>query len=164
MKRSAAATASRLLAAVTMTANSRPEAVHHDVSLAARVLLAGIVAGRAARPSGLDRRAVHIGRAGRAVAAGLLPDPGAQGGDLLNLTAAQVGLGTLGFYNGGLTQTLPLLAGSLALDHGDDSVLSFLTTDQNGKPRKFGSHVDIGAFEIQVPPVNLVGRRNGPLF
>jgi hypothetical protein len=85
-------------------------------------------------------------------------------GDLLNLTAAQVGLGTLGFYNGGLTQTLPLLAGSLALDHGDDSVLSFLTTDQNGKPRKFGSHVDIGAFEFQVPPVSLVGRRNGPLF
>ncbi len=87
-------------------------------------------------------------------------------GDLLNLTAAQVGLGTLGFYNGGLTQTLPLLAGSLALDHADDTVLSTLTTDQNGKPRKSGSHVDIGAFEFQVPPPppSSPGRRNGPLF
>jgi hypothetical protein len=84
--------------------------------------------------------------------------------DLLNLTAAHVGLGTLGFYNGGLTQTLPLLAGSLALDHADDTVLSILTTDQNGKPRKSGSHVDIGAFEFQVPPPSSPGRRNGPLF
>jgi hypothetical protein len=48
---------------------------------------------------------------------------------------------------------MALLPGSPAVDAGDDSVLGaplFLTTDQRGPgfPRKFGSHVDIGAFEL----------------
>jgi hypothetical protein len=52
--------------------------------------------------------------------------------------------------NGGPTETIRLLAGSPAIDAGDDSVLSpplSLTTDQRGPgfPRKLGSHVDIGA-------------------
>jgi hypothetical protein len=59
--------------------------------------------------------------------------------------------------NGGSTPTMALLAGSPAIDAGDDSVLGsplFLTTDQRGAgfPRKSGSHVDIGAFELQVGP------------
>jgi hypothetical protein len=60
--------------------------------------------------------------------------------------------------NGGPTFTQALLAGSPAIDAGDDSVLSsplFLTTDQRGPgfPRLSGAHVDIGAFEFQVPVV-----------
>jgi len=57
--------------------------------------------------------------------------------------------------NGGPTQTHALLAGSPAIDAGDDSVLGsplFLITDQRGFPRKLGSHVDIGAFEAEVSP------------
>jgi predicted outer membrane repeat protein len=58
--------------------------------------------------------------------------------------------------NGGTTPTMALLAGSPAIDAGDDSVLGsplFLTTDQRGAGflRKLGAHVDIGAFEFQVP-------------
>jgi hypothetical protein len=54
--------------------------------------------------------------------------------------------------NGGPTQTIALLAGSPAIDAGDDSVLGApdnLTTDQRGSghARKQGGHVDIGAFE-----------------
>jgi hypothetical protein len=56
--------------------------------------------------------------------------------------------------NGGPTFTHALLAGSPAIDAGDDSVLGAplnLSTDQRGPgfPRKVGSHVDIGAFEAQ---------------
>ena len=63
--------------------------------------------------------------------------------------------------NGGLTLTHILLAGSPAIDAGDDSVLGgplFLTTDQRGAgfPRKYCTHVDIGAFEISsVPSVSV---------
>jgi hypothetical protein len=38
---------------------------------------------------------------------------------------------------------------SSSIDAGTDSVTSFLTTDQRGLPRKSGSHVDIGAVEVQ---------------
>jgi len=53
-----------------------------------------------------------------------------------------------------------LLAGSPALDAGDDALLDpplSLTTDQRGFPRRSGSHVDIGAFEFQWPssPIHL---------
>jgi hypothetical protein len=56
--------------------------------------------------------------------------------------------------NGGLTATRALLAGSPAIDAGDDSVTGSplsLATDQrgNGFLRKAGLHVDIGAFEVQ---------------
>ncbi|MFN8344058.1 MAG: choice-of-anchor Q domain-containing protein [Spirosomataceae bacterium] len=55
--------------------------------------------------------------------------------------------------NGGLTQTLMLLQPSIAIDAGDNSVLSSpysLTTDQTGKPRQANGTVDIGAFESQL--------------
>ena len=61
--------------------------------------------------------------------------------------------------NGGPTFTMSLLAGSPALDAGDDAVLSSpysLTTDQRGAPRKADApvaahpHVDIGALEFQL--------------
>jgi hypothetical protein len=54
--------------------------------------------------------------------------------------------------NGGPTFTCALLAGSPALDTGDDALLDAplsLTTDQRGLPRQSGSHVDIGAVEVQ---------------
>ena len=54
--------------------------------------------------------------------------------------------------NGGPTFTCALLAGSPALDTGDDTILDApfgLTIDQRGLPRKSGSHVDIGALEVQ---------------
>jgi hypothetical protein len=52
--------------------------------------------------------------------------------------------------NGGPTFTMALLSGSAAIDAGDDTVLGAplnLTTDQRGRPRKEGAHVDIGAYE-----------------
>ena len=52
--------------------------------------------------------------------------------------------------NGGPTFTHALLAGSPAIDAGDDDVVNaplFLTTDQRGQARLQGQHVDIGAFE-----------------
>ncbi|OIO89861.1 MAG: hypothetical protein AUJ92_20345 [Armatimonadetes bacterium CG2_30_59_28] len=55
-------------------------------------------------------------------------------------------LGTLGNY-GGYTQTIPILAGSSAIDAADDSVAP--TTDQRGVSRPQGAHADIGAFESQ---------------
>lgn len=61
------------------------------------------------------------------------------------------GLGSLR-NNGGPTPTAGLLCGSPAIDAGDDAIteppLSF-TTDQRGRPRRAGAHVDIGAFEVQ---------------
>ena len=67
---------------------------------------------------------------------------------------ANPGLGTLG-ANGGPTQTIPLLAGSPAIDAGNnadalDANGQQLTTDQRGAgfPRIQGLAVDIGAFEF----------------
>lgn len=52
--------------------------------------------------------------------------------------------------NHGFVSTCALLAGSPALDAGDDSLLaSNVTTDARGYARKSGAHVDIGAFELQ---------------
>ena len=57
------------------------------------------------------------------------------------------GLGTLGFYGGGLTRVIPLLTGSPALDVGATT----LTVDQRGADftRPQGGADDIGAFEAQ---------------
>ena len=55
--------------------------------------------------------------------------------------------------NGGPTFTMALLAGSPALNAGDDALLASpfnLSTDQRGLPRPFGPHVDIGAFELEM--------------
>ena len=72
--------------------------------------------------------------------------------DLAGSAAAPLlpGLGSLGDY-GGPTQTMPLFIGSSAVDAGDGAMLIppfNLTTDQRGRPRKQGPHVDIGAFEL----------------
>ncbi|HEV7902333.1 MAG TPA: choice-of-anchor Q domain-containing protein, partial [Pyrinomonadaceae bacterium] len=54
--------------------------------------------------------------------------------------------------NGGPTPTAALLCNSPAIDAGDDASteppLSF-ATDQRGRARRAGAHVDIGAFEVQ---------------
>jgi len=57
-------------------------------------------------------------------------------------------LGTLGNY-GGFTQTIPLLAGSSAIESGDDSACP--ATDQRGIIRPQGLHCDIGAYELEKP-------------
>ena len=49
-------------------------------------------------------------------------------------------------YNGGFTQTIPLLAGSSAIDTGNDA--TFAATDQRGIIRPQGAHCDIGAYEL----------------
>jgi hypothetical protein len=63
---------------------------------------------------------------------------------------------------------MALTAGSSAIDAGDDSVLGppdSLTTDQRGLPRKSGPHVDVGAFEFQVPhPPPMAGTVSGVAF
>jgi hypothetical protein len=88
--------------------------------------------------------------------------------DLLNVAASKIGLGPLA-NNGGPTLTMALSATSVAVNAGDDAVLTNpktkFTTDQRGLPRKSGAHVDIGAFEFQQPPPPPSGghsRRNGP--
>ena len=51
--------------------------------------------------------------------------------------------------NGGPTLTHALLAGSPAIDTGDN--FFGLPTDQRGSPRVSGVATDIGAFELQQP-------------
>jgi hypothetical protein len=63
-------------------------------------------------------------------------------------------LGALGDY-GGFTQTVPLLAGSPAINAGNDAVCP--ATDQRGFARPQGTHCDIGAFESELPRYNLSG-------
>jgi hypothetical protein len=55
-------------------------------------------------------------------------------------------LGPLGNY-GGDTPTIPLLAGSPAIDAADDTVSP--ATDQRGHWRPYGAHADVGAFESE---------------
>ena len=69
------------------------------------------------------------------------------GSTCTNIISADPDLGTLGNY-GGFTQTIPLLAGSSAIDAGNDDVCP--DTDQRGVARPQGSHCDIGAFELNV--------------
>jgi predicted outer membrane repeat protein len=61
-------------------------------------------------------------------------------------------LGPLGNY-GGVTQTLPLLAGSSAIDTGKDAICP--TNDQRGVSRPQGAHCDIGAYERTVYATHL---------
>jgi hypothetical protein len=68
------------------------------------------------------------------------------GSTCTNIFTGDPMLGTLGDY-GGFTQTIPLLAGSSAIDTGDDGVCP--ATDQRGVSRPQGIHCDIGAFEVQ---------------
>jgi len=70
-------------------------------------------------------------------------------GDQTGIGAAQLNLGALA-DNGGPTQTVALLAGSLAVNAGQTD----LTLDQRGVARPIGGAPDIGAFESAfVPPV-----------
>ncbi|HEY0550091.1 MAG TPA: choice-of-anchor Q domain-containing protein [Verrucomicrobiae bacterium] len=55
--------------------------------------------------------------------------------------------------NGGPTLTHALLPGSPALEAGDDTLAG---TDQRGRPRRSGAHVDIGAYEFTTPTFTLV--------
>jgi hypothetical protein len=55
--------------------------------------------------------------------------------------------------NGGPTQTMVILPGSLAIDTGSNALIpAGVTTDQRGLARIRGYTVDIGAFEIQDEP------------
>jgi len=74
-----------------------------------------------------------------------------QGANRTNLTAATAGLDTGGNSNGnavlgehgGLTQTVALVAGSVAIDNGNTPD----TNDQRGRKRPTGPAPDMGAFE-----------------
>jgi predicted outer membrane repeat protein len=68
--------------------------------------------------------------------------------NLLNPLLAPLG------NNGGPTQTMALLPGSPAIDHGSNAYVTPGETDQRGLPRISGARVDIGAFEPQTtsPP------------
>jgi hypothetical protein len=66
-------------------------------------------------------------------------------------------LGPLGNY-GGNTLTLPLLAGSPAIDGGNTATAP--TTDQRGHARPYGAAADIGAFESS-PPYFIGGKVSG---
>jgi hypothetical protein len=89
-------------------------------------------------------------------------------GDIVNPTPL---LGPIG-NNGGPTQTIALLAGSPAIDAGNDAVCAQTGTgkvngvDQRGITRPQGGHCDIGAFEYQVvnplPPPKPPGPAGGP--
>jgi len=70
--------------------------------------------------------------------------------DLVGTTAKPLDakLGSLQ-NNGGPTPTMALLTGSPALDAGSDA--NAPPTDQRGVPRPQGTHVDIGAYELEVP-------------
>jgi hypothetical protein len=69
-----------------------------------------------------------------------------------NIITTTPRLGTLGDY-GGWTQTIPLQAGSSAIDTGND--VACPATDQRGVIRPQGAHCDIGAFEKQVYSIYL---------
>jgi hypothetical protein len=66
-------------------------------------------------------------------------------------------LGPLDDY-GGPTPTMPLLAGSLAMDGGDPT--GYPLTDQRGRSRPYGSASDIGAYESS-PPYIIRGQVSG---
>jgi predicted outer membrane repeat protein len=76
-----------------------------------------------------------------------------------NVIAASLVIDTVGGLkdNGGPTPTIALLAGSLAMDKGKNSlVVSPSTGDQRGLPfvRTFNANVDMGAFEFQTVALN----------
>ena len=67
--------------------------------------------------------------------------------------------------NGGPTQTMALLSGSLARTSGDPNPTDLqghaLTTDQRGLPRIVNGHTDIGAFQTQPAPTLFSATVNG---
>jgi predicted outer membrane repeat protein len=81
---------------------------------------------------------------------------GGSGGLVNGVNGNQVGVSNLGLgplaSNGGPTQTMALLAGSQAIDRGSNAFVTAGETDQRGLPRIVNGTVDIGAFEVQLPP------------
>ena len=72
-------------------------------------------------------------------------------GNIYASSVDSLGLGTLS-NNGGSTETIPLLTGSLAIDAGSNALVpEGMTTDQRGSANsRIGNRtVDIGAFEVQ---------------
>ena len=67
-------------------------------------------------------------------------------------------LGTLGNY-GGYTQTIPLLAGSSAIDTG--TTTDAPTTDQRGNARPQAGGYDIGAYEVAPPTISSISPTSG---
>jgi predicted outer membrane repeat protein len=62
--------------------------------------------------------------------------------------------------SGGYTQSLALMAGSSAIDHGDDGICAASPVsgfDQRGMPRPQGLHCDIGAYEKAAPAPAIIG-------
>jgi predicted outer membrane repeat protein len=80
----------------------------------------------------------------------IINDSVVQGGYIggANIIATDPMLGALGNY-GGITATVPLFAGSSAIDTGNDA--NCTATDQRGITRPQGLHCDIGAFEYVAP-------------
>ena len=76
-----------------------------------------------------------------------------------NLTSGDPMLAALGNY-GGPTQTMPPLPGSPAIDAGSDAVAAGFATDQRGYPRFAGTHVDLGAVELQQATVTTLTASN----
>jgi predicted outer membrane repeat protein len=76
-----------------------------------------------------------------------------------SLNSTDPRLGPFGDY-GGLTPTVPLLAGSPAIDAGDPAACPGI--DQRGFSRLFGNGCDIGAFE-SAPPYTVNGLIRGYL-
>jgi hypothetical protein len=74
-----------------------------------------------------------------------------------NIIIADPILGTLGNY-GGSTQTIPLGAGSSAIDAGNNTTCA--TTDQRGQPRD-DLQCDIGAYELKLADGNTVSLTPG---
>jgi len=68
----------------------------------------------------------------------------------IGIITANPYLGLIG-DNGGFSETIPLMAGSSAIDSANDADCP--TTDQRGIYRPQGTHCDIGAFEVDVAPV-----------
>lgn len=79
--------------------------------------------------------------------------------DITNVASDDLGLAATIAVNQGPTPTLALIAGSPAVDAGDDALAvdadgTALAFDQRGSPfdRTVGTSVDIGAFESNIPP------------
>ncbi|PKN92551.1 MAG: hypothetical protein CVU44_15570, partial [Chloroflexi bacterium HGW-Chloroflexi-6] len=72
-----------------------------------------------------------------------------------NITTTDPLLGTLGNY-GGFTQTIPILAGSSAIDKGNNATCA--DTDQRGIARPQGESCDIGSFEVELATVLSITR------
>lgn len=94
--------------------------------------------------------------------AGTIADIAPFNTDATNRFSDAPGLGPLQ-TNGGPTQTMALLVGSIAIDAGNNA-FSSTTYDQRGAgfPRMFGAKIDIGAVEFQGERIFANGFEPGP--